>query len=81
MRKLTLDPESLRVESFRTASTPNLRGTVNAARADVIPHPPAADTGCTEPCMSNASECPILSCGSDCDPQTGVEIGHVDAWR
>ena len=76
MRKLTLDPESLRVESFRTAVRPAGRGTVHGARADVVPIIPGADTGCTEPCMSNESQCPILSCGSDCDPgQAGVGAG------
>ena len=70
MRKLTLDPESLCVESFGTAATPAHRGTVNAARAEIVPRIPVANgTGCTDECMSNQSQCPILSCGSDCDPQ------------
>lgn len=73
MRKLKLNPEALRVETFRTASAPAGRGTVHGARA-IVPGV-GGDSGCTEPCMSNESECPILSCGSDCDPQqpgTGI---------
>ncbi|HYH81077.1 MAG TPA: hypothetical protein VEX86_14845 [Longimicrobium sp.] len=71
MRKLTLDPESLRVESFLTAASPAGRGTVRGAQIGVatVPELPiGVDTGCTAPCMSNQSECPIQSCGSDCDP-------------
>ena len=69
MRKLKLDPEALLVETFRTASAPAGRGTIHGARAVI-----GGDSGCTEPCMSNQSECPILSCGSDCpdQPQTGT---------
>lgn len=74
MRKLTLNPESLRVESFLTAARPTGRGTVHGARAVVVPELPGGDSGCTDPCMSNESQCPILSCGSDCDPD-GVGIG------
>lgn len=69
MRKLTLDPEALRVESFQTAARPAGRGTVHGARAEIVPDVPVGrDSGCTEPCMSNESQCPILSCGSDCEP-------------
>jgi len=78
MRKLTLDPESLRVESFRTAAAPTVRGTVIAARAEIFPDEPVGyGSGCTDECMSNQSQCPILSCGSSCDPQepgTGVGV-------
>ena len=77
MRKLTLDPEALRVETFRTATAPAGRGTIHAARAVIGGEllPAARDSECTEPCMSNQSECPIMSCGSDCNtdqPQTGI---------
>lgn len=33
MKKIALDPEQLRVDSFATAAAPELRGTVNAAAA------------------------------------------------
>lgn len=76
MRKLTLDPETLRVESFLTAATPTARGTVRGAQqlgvitvAD-FPVGGDRDSECTGPCMSNQSECPIMSCGSSCDPET-----------
>ena len=76
MRKLKLDPEALRVETFRTASAPAGRGTVHGARAALVPDIGGGDSACTEPCISNQSECPILSCGSDCDPQQpGTGIG------
>ena len=71
MRKLTLDPESLCVESFLPSASAVGRGTVRGAQMGVatVPNLPiGVDTGCTAPCMSNQSECPILSCGSDCDP-------------
>ncbi|HET7233391.1 MAG TPA: hypothetical protein VFJ16_25490 [Longimicrobium sp.] len=68
MRKLTLDPENLRVESFIAAERPAGRGTVHGARAELVPALPADGSGCTDPCMSNQSECPIESCGSDCGP-------------
>jgi hypothetical protein len=74
MRKLTLDPDSLRVETFLTAARPAGRGTVHGAQPVVVPDLPRADSGCTDPCMSNESQCPILSCGSDCVPD-GVGIG------
>jgi len=75
MRKLTLDPESLRVESFLTAASTAARGTVRGAQVGLATDPVlpgGGDTGCTEPCMSNGSDCPILSCGSDCDPGQAV---------
>ncbi len=75
MRKLTLDPETLQVESFLTAATSTARGTVRGAQqlgvitmADLPVN--GRDSECTGPCMSNQSECPILSCGSSCDPET-----------
>lgn len=75
MRKLTLDPETLRVESFLTAAASSARGTVRGAQqlgAITVADLPAGgrDSECTGPCMSNQSECPIMSCGSSCDPET-----------
>ena len=60
MRRMRLDPDALHVESFRGESIPIF------GFGD--PAPPANDTGCTDECMSGESLCPILSCGSDCDP-------------
>jgi hypothetical protein len=76
MPKLKLDLDALRVDSFGTTAAAAGRGTVlgeNGAvpvvfgRSDPLPQ----DTGCTAPCMSGDSECPIESCGSGCD---------TDAW-
>jgi len=77
MRKLTLDPETLRVESFLTAATSTARGTVRGAQqlgVITVADLPARDSECTGPCMSNQSECPILSCGSSCDPETVATV-------
>jgi hypothetical protein len=76
MRKLTLDPETLRVESFLTAAASPTRGTVRGEQqAGVItvaelPGGGGFGSECTDGCMSGQSECPILSCGSSCDPET-----------
>jgi hypothetical protein len=75
MRKLTLDPETLRVESFLTAATSSARGTVRGAQqAGVITVAEMPGVriggGCTDETMSGESMCPILSCGSSCDPET-----------
>jgi hypothetical protein len=79
MRKLTLDPETLRVESFLTAATSTARGTVRGAQQGVITVAEMPDAriggGCTDETMSGESLCPILSCGSSCDPETVAVTG------
>lgn len=78
MRKLKLDPETLRVESFGTVPTGAGAGTVYGAQDRVFAGIGAAqDTGCTQPCLSEESVCPILSCGSSCDPD-GEIVTHPD---
>jgi hypothetical protein len=68
MRTLKLDVEALAVESFHTAPAADGRGTVHGAQ----------DSECTDPCLSEESWCPILSCGSSCDPETTVpEPGKI----
>jgi hypothetical protein len=69
MRMLKLDIDTLAVESFHTAAALERRGTVHAAEQDGFV-PVGADTGCTAPCLSEESWCPIMSCGSSCDPET-----------
>lgn len=70
--KLKLDLAELRVESFRVAGAADARGTVRGAADALGAALPGAggDSGCTDPCMSYQSQCPILSCGSGCDPET-----------
>ena len=79
--KLKLDLAGLRVVSFPVAGAAGGRGTVRGA-ADAfgaaLPGAGGGDSGCTDPCMSYQSQCPILSCGSGCDPETqpvGPETG------
>ena len=70
MAKLKLDLDALRVDSFGTTAAAG-RGTV-AGASDPLPQ----DTGCTAPCMSGGSDCPITSCGSGCD--TDVVIATAE---
>jgi len=65
---LKLDLDELAVESFHTAEAAQTRGTVHGAQDRYAAV--GADTGCTAPCLSEESWCPILSCGSSCDPET-----------
>ena len=48
MRTLTLDPESLRVESFSTGS---------AQPVEMIPTTRTQEPGCTSPTMCNCTNC------------------------
>jgi hypothetical protein len=73
MRKIVLDLDRLHVESFITDTRRGARGTVHAAGAAAGDAP--APSGCTDPCMSEDSWCPILSCGSDCVPDTQPATG------
>ncbi|HEX8695538.1 MAG TPA: hypothetical protein VF746_24205 [Longimicrobium sp.] len=75
--KLKLEIEALAVESFPTAPAADGRGTVHGAQEGAFAGV-GADTGCTAPCLSEESWCPILSCGSSCDPETTVpEPGKI----
>lgn len=69
--KLKLEIEALAVESFHTAPAADGRGTVYGAQEGAFAAF-GADSECTDPCMSEESWCPILSCGSSCDPGTTV---------
>lgn len=64
MRMLKLEIDALAVESFHTAAATDARGTVHAAQDHFVAV--GADTGCP----TGASGCPIMSCGSSCDPDT-----------
>ncbi len=61
MRMLKLEIEALTVDSFHTAPAAAARGTVRGAQDRLIAYD---DTECP----SGVSACPILSCGSSCDP-------------
>ena len=65
MRMLKLEIDALAVESFHTAAAADARGTVHAAQDGFVAF---GAEECTVP--SDDSWCPILSCGSSCDPET-----------
>ena len=66
-RKLKLDVETLAVETFATVGGKGSRGTVHGAELDLfVVAEDSPDTGCTAPCMSGASGCKLISCGSNC---------------
>lgn len=67
MRMLKLDLDTLAVESFHTADTRGRGGTVHAAQQHGVVAV-GAHAECTVP--TDASGCPIASCGSSCDPDT-----------
>lgn len=72
MRMLKLEIDALAVESFPTAAAAGARGTVHGALYGFVG---GADTDCTVP--SDESNCPIMSCGSSCDPDTNpLATGH-----
>lgn len=62
MRKLTLNPEHLTVESFETASTAALLGTVRAAQQDVAEP--------VEPEPGETVEWTIWTCQTRCNQNT-----------
>ncbi|HEX6747064.1 MAG TPA: hypothetical protein VF092_07170 [Longimicrobium sp.] len=77
MRMLKLDVDALAVESFHTAAAAGARGTVRGAQDRFVVN----DTGCTEPCLSEGSWCPIESCGSSCEPACDTTVpvtGHAE---
>ncbi|HEU4452574.1 MAG TPA: hypothetical protein VFR81_05910 [Longimicrobium sp.] len=67
MRKLTLNPEDLAVESFETATAEELLGTVRGAQEDVEEpaEPIETDTGFLSiwTCQTNCNQ---LTCGGSC---------------
>ncbi|HEX2211142.1 MAG TPA: hypothetical protein VHG93_25890 [Longimicrobium sp.] len=63
MRKMKLDPETLAVESFRTAGDAHAGGTVNAYDA---PTPPYDSCGCTTGASYIARFCPPPSTRTTC---------------
>ena len=71
MRMLKLEIDALEVESFHTVALVEDRGTVHGAQDGAFVGF-GDDTGCTDPCLSEESWCPIESCGSSCDPEPAV---------
>jgi hypothetical protein len=67
MKKLKLDVEILRVESFETAPTADARGTVQGHNASVLAHT----------CACNTISCPYsYSCDQDTDTEPDTNTNN-----